>query len=221
MKLMINKDVELKSSFEWIKNGFKIFREAPLQFITLALISALLGMLPLLGAFMAPVLTARFATLAAAVESHRLIKFSELFDDLFAHKTVRTLALINFWVSGGLLLLQYLLNKSGLGSDFATLKGQEIMLLLLVPALLMQMAIWLSPIICLYDNTITAWGAMKLSFMACSYNIVTLLLYSVLAVAFTLLSILPVGLGLLIWLPTVNISYYFIYKSVFIPAKSM
>ena len=56
---------------------------------------------------------------------------------------------------------------------------------------------------------------MILSTKACFYNVATLFLYTLLVVVFTLIAILPLGLGLLIWLPILNIATYFIYKSVY------
>lgn len=217
--LMINKNVELKASFEWIKASFNIFREAPLQFIVLAIFSTLIGLMPLFGSFMSPIFTAKFAGIAAKIEANNTVEFSSIFDDLFMNKTIINLGFINLCIGAAVFIAQYLIeNKLG-GTTLLAAKGPLLLLLFFIPVLLIQMAMWLAPIICLYDPTIKVLDAMLLSFNTSLYNVATLFLYGLLAVAFTILSVLPLGLGLLIWLPVTNITTYFIYKSMFTSSK--
>lgn len=220
--LMINKNVELKSSFEWIKMSFNIFREAPLQFMVLTLFSVLIGLLPLFGSFMSPIFTARFANITAKIEAEMSVKFSELFDNLFAHKAVVRLGMINFCFGVVIFAAQYFVeNNLGHGYDIQmALKSSFIMLMMFIPAMLIQMAMWLSPLICVDNPEIKPLDAIILSFKASIYNVATLFFYGLLVTAFTLLSLIPLGLGLLIWLPVTNITTYFVYKSVFITTSA-
>ncbi len=215
--LTINRNIELRSGIEWIKASFIILRERPVQFVVLGLFSTFISLIPLLGAFMQPLFTARFASLAASVERGDAVHFSTIFDDFFANKIIFRLAFLNFCLNTFLFILQYLVNSSlkAKGADLSTY-STNISLVFFIPIILLQLALWLSPIICLYNQDIQPLHAMWLSIKACSFNVVTLLLYSLIAIFFTLLAVLPFGLGLLIWLPMLNIITYFIYKSMYI-----
>ena len=214
--LALNTRVELKTSFEWIKSAFQVFRIAPIQFIVLTIFSILVSITPILGAFLSPILTARFAYLASEIEANREVRFSTILNNLFSNKSVLTIAMISVAISSILFLLQYFLGPKSSGVEMMVSDPISLMLFL-IPAILVQMALWLSPIICQNHANITPVDAMILSFKACLYNAATLLIYGLLVVGFTLLSILPVGLGLFIWLPILNITSYFIYKSMYTP----
>jgi hypothetical protein len=215
--LLINRTVELKSSIEWIKSSFSTLREKPLQFIVLGIFSTLIGLLPIFGAFMGPLFIARFARLTQKVENNEPILFSTLFDDFFANKMVVKLAFVNFFITSAIFIAQYFVEGvlKQRGIDVSS-PGSIIMLIFFLPVLLLQVAMWLSPLICLYNEDITPFQAMWLSIKATGFNIATMLIYTVLVIFFTLLAIIPLGLGLLIWLPMLNIVTYFIYKSLFI-----
>ena len=60
---------------------------------------------------------------------------------------------------------------------------------------------------------------MWMSIKACGLNVITLLVYSLLIVFFTILAVIPVGLGLLVWLPMMSIITYFIYQSIFLSVE--
>ena len=216
--LLINRSVEIKSSLEWIKASFAIFREKPLQFMVLGIFSTLVSLLPLFGSFMAPLFLVRFAVITQKVEQNEPVLFSTIFDDFFANRQVIRLALVNFAITAVILISQYILehilklNSDGIkSSPFSLLE-----LIFFIPSLILQMALWLSPLICLFNPNIEPLSAMAMSIKACGFNIVTLLVYSILVIFFSIIAILPVGLGLLVWLPMMSIVTYFIYRSVFI-----
>lgn len=64
-------------------------------------------------------------------------------------------------------------------------------------------------------NNITILEAIKASFTASLKNILPLVVYSVLTTILILIGIIPVGLGLLIIMPILLISFYYSYKDVF------
>ena len=221
--LLINRNVDLKSGIEWIKASFKIFREKPLQFIVLSVCDSLISLAPGVGPFLSPLFTARFATLASKIERNEEVLFSALFEGFFANKRVIRLGVINACFSMIIIALQYaaenFLTQTGgaTGNDVDSLIG----LLLLLPIMLLVISTWLSPLICLYNPNVPPLQAMLLSIKACGFNVVTLLLYSLIVLVFSIAALIPFGLGLLIWLPILNITTYFIYKSVFIPQQRM
>ena len=87
--------------------------------------------------------------------------------------------------------------------------------------MVIQTFFWISPIICEYNVEINVFRAMLLSFEASMYNVATMILYAILIVAFTLLSIIPLGLGLFVLIPVINISNYFIYQIFFIKTSAI
>ncbi len=219
--LLINRTVELKASIEWLKSSFTTLREKPLQFIVLGIFSTLIGMMPIFGAFMGPLFTARFACLTQKVENNEPILFSTLFNDFFVNKTVVKLALVNLLITTGFFVIQYLvvgvLKQRGIDESSP---GSIVMLICyILPVLVLQLAMWLSPIICLYNENITPFQAMWLSLKATAFNVATMFIYAILVIFFTLLALIPLGLGLLIWVPMLNIVTYFIYKSLFSSAR--
>lgn len=214
-KIVLNRQVELKSSYEWLKNGFRIFREAPLQFIVLSIISYVLSFfVPFIGAFFAPLIIARFAALSSTIESDQKISMNSIFTNLFQNKTLMHLAYINL-IFGSLIMLtkHYIINDNEM-SLLTDLSAKAIIYLFSV--MVFQTFFWISPIICEYNRDVSALDAMILSFKASFYNVAAMLLYGVIITAFTILSIIPLGLGLFILVPVINISSYFIYKSFFV-----
>lgn len=211
MNIVLNTKVELKASYEWLRNGFRIFREAPIQFIVLTIIAGVISFMPVLGAFFAPFFTARFAILVNRIEDGQKIKMGDLFLELFSNRKLVQLAYINVGFGLIVMLGEHYATDSSLIVDFS-IKS----LLFLFSILIIQTFFWISPIICEYNRDIKVLDAMLLSFKASLYNAATMILYAFLIVAFTILSIIPVGLGLFILIPIINISNYFIYKSFFI-----
>ncbi|MBP9742485.1 MAG: hypothetical protein KBD37_03910 [Burkholderiales bacterium] len=215
--LVINRNVEIKASAEWLKSSFSIFREKPIQFIVLGLINILIGLIPGLGAFLAPLFTAQFAQLTLKIEKRHPVLMSNTFENFFANKKVLYLGLINLCATTLLFTLQYIMHDH-LGdatSNPLAIQINPISLAYLIPMIILQMSLWLSPLICLYNEDITPLQAMWLSIKACGFNIITLLIYSLLVIFFTILAIIPFGIGLIIWLPIMDIVVYFIYKTLF------
>jgi hypothetical protein len=87
-----------------------------------------------------------------------------------------------------------------------------IALALLVP---LFMALWFAPAL-IVINDVPVLKAMALSFKGCLKNIVPLLVYSVVALLLYILAVIPLGLGLLVFFPTMLAASYASYKDVFI-----
>jgi uncharacterized membrane protein len=170
--------------------------------------------LPLLGAFVAPLFTARFASIASRVEAGEKITMATLFSGFFANLTLVRLGFFNFTLSTIFIICQYFIELYFKSKGQSAAFGQTFsMLVFLVPLLILQVAMWVSPIICLNYPETRPVAAMVMSIKVGLFNVATLILYSLLILAFTLLAILPVGLGLFIWIPVMNIAAYYVYKS--------
>ena len=85
-----------------------------------------------------------------------------------------------------------------------------VFLALIVP---LVMAIWFAPALVVL-NDMSAIDAMKLSFKACLANIVPFLIYGLVLVGLSILALLTLGLGYLVLLPVIYITYYTSYREV-------
>lgn len=215
LNLRINNKIEIKSAWEWIRSAFYIFREQPVEFIALSILLVLFGLIPLAGLFVVPLFIGQFARIIAKIESGYKIQFSSLFQDFFANITLLRLAFINFSLNTILLIAKYLLDSYlADNAQYIHIGHTMFGLAILLVQVFIGVSMWLSPIICINYPEIRPVEAMKLSIKAGLYNVIPLLAYSVIVVAFTIIAILPVGLGLFIWTPVFNISTYFIYKTI-------
>ncbi|MCC2645020.1 MAG: hypothetical protein K0R94_798 [Burkholderiales bacterium] len=212
--LAIRKNLELSAGWDWIKSAFYIFREYPTQFIILSILNLLVSFMPLFGAFMTPLFTARFAYIAQMAENGGQIQISTLFKDFFANITLVRLGFLGFSLNAIFLVGQYLLQlyfkQHGITINISEV---ALNLIFLSPLMILGVAMWLAPIICLNYPEIRPVTAMGLSLKVGLYNVTTFLLYLLLAIAFTLLALLPVGLGLFVWFPVMYITSYYVYKT--------
>jgi len=76
------------------------------------------------------------------------------------------------------------------------------------------MAYWFAPTLVLFHD-MKAVDAMRLSFFACLRNFLPFLVYGVISAILLLLAMIPLGLGLLIMIPTMTASLYVSYKDIF------
>lgn len=217
-RIIINKNVELKCSFEWIKQSFFTFREHPLQFIFLGIFSGLIGLLPFLGSFMSPIFMAKFILMTDQAERGERIPMSSVFEGWFTNPTVVRLAFINFCLNAIIILGQYFFDykSDAISKSLSPFLYTAVITISFIPVILLQVSMWLAPAICALDNTIHPRTAMWLSLKASFYNVPTLVLYSIMVLAFTLLAIIPFGLGLLVWIPMLNIIPYYVYHKLFV-----
>jgi uncharacterized membrane protein len=88
------------------------------------------------------------------------------------------------------------------------------LLLLLALMLPLIMAYWFAPTLVVFHG-ISAADAMKLSFAACLRNIMPFTVYSLVCVLLLLAAAIPLGLGLVVMIPTMTASLYVSYKDIF------
>lgn len=88
-----------------------------------------------------------------------------------------------------------------------------VMMLLFIPVL---MAYWFAPALVALDG-VSALNGMKLSFIGCMKNTLSLLLYSIVLIVLMFIAVLPFGLGLLIMLPVMMASMYTSYRDIYHP----
>ena len=98
------------------------------------------------------------------------------------------------------------------GIDFGAMSiGFLLMMALVIPVL---MAYWFAPALVVLNDK-TAIDAMKLSFKGSLRNMLPYLWYGVVAMILYFVALIPLGLGLLVLVPTMLASMYTAYRSIF------
>jgi uncharacterized membrane protein len=101
---------------------------------------------------------------------------------------------------------------SGLSIAF----GSLVTMLLMVPLLMFY---WFAPaLVMLHDMAPVA--AMKASFRGCMRNIVPFLVYGVIMLLLSFVAMIPLGLGLLVWVPVAIASTYAAYRMIYTETAS-
>jgi len=196
-KLVIRKQLKLGYSLLWLRQAFIIFREQPIQFFLLEVLTSVLTFLPFIGAFLGPLLVSRFMEFAHKVETHQPLPIRDILHGLFKNKMLLRLAMLNFSLNALILFLQYFIDGS---NSNELLKPALLAVGLIIPSILLTMSMWLSPAICWFHADVEPRSAMWLSIKTCFYNVPLFLVFSLLISVISLLVTLPlVYLWLTVW----------------------
>lgn len=228
------RQVNAGNGWNWIVDGFNLFRQSPVIWIALffiyVLIAMVLSIVPIIGPIvlnlLAPVFMAGFMLGCKAIEEGDELEINHLFAGFKLH-TSRLITVGGIYLAGIIVVVGIVFAASG---GAAILEGNtggraagaaaEAMLLPMLVALAaiipLVMAYWFAPALVVFHD-IQPLDAMKLSFNACLKNMVPFLVYSLICVALMLLAIIPLGLGLLAMIPTMTASLYTSYKDIFNP----
>jgi hypothetical protein len=233
--LAIRNQLKLGYSLLWLKHGFITFREKPIQFFVLEIITSILTFLPFIGAFLGPLLIGRFMDCVDKVDRHQELKMSELLRGIFNNKLLLRLSMLNFSLNAIILLIQYFIDGNTSGG---LLNSTLLITMLIIPSIMLTMSMWLSPAICLFNNDVEPKQAMWLSIKSCFYNLPLLLAFSILIAAISLLVTLPlfylwltawdnthswfliiplsavVYIICMVWFAILNITTYLVYRTV-------
>jgi uncharacterized membrane protein len=87
---------------------------------------------------------------------------------------------------------------------------------LVVPLL---MAYWFAPALVVLHG-MAPLDAMKASFVACLRHVVPSLVYGVVMMVFLVIAMIPIGLGLFVWVPLFFTSTYAAYRAIFTEAPA-
>ena len=97
------------------------------------------------------------------------------------------------------------------GSAMAILLGSLVTLALMVPLLA---AYCFAPALVIMHG-VSPMDAMKASFGACMRNFMPFLLYGIVMMVLCIVAVIPLGLGLLVWIPLSFTSTYAAYRDIF------
>jgi uncharacterized membrane protein len=89
--------------------------------------------------------------------------------------------------------------------------GSLVTLLLMVPLLMFY---WFAPALVMLNDMAPA-AAMKASFRGCMRNVVPFLVYGIIMLLLSFVALIPLGLGLLVWMPLAVTSTYAAYRMIY------
>ena len=209
-----------------LKNNLLLWIGISLSFI---FIVGVLGYIPVIGilfSLMSLILIGGIIKGAAAQAQGNELRFNDLFSGFKTHLQPLivlcllyivgiVVVLIPMFIAFGGMILSILFNSSSTNIDAfsggAILIGGSLSLLLFIPLL---MAIWFAPaLIVLHD--VDAVEAMKKSFKGSAANLLPMFVYSVVAViVFSIFVTITIGIGLIVVIPLIMITYYTSYRDV-------
>ncbi len=238
--LAINTNLPLKSTQSWLHLSLIIFKNNYLPFLLLQMIISVCIFLPFMSMFLVPLLIGKFILCTQKIVDKKPLYIQFILTKLFNNYFLTKLAFIAFCLNLVILLSQYLIQNK----FFATLALDSaiysyLTVLLIIPTLILNLSLWLSPAICVLNNDIAPKDAMLISLKASFKNICPLLIYMLTIIIVTLIIATPIiainlwlwsyfhNLWLLIpfavigytllmcWGAILNISTYFIYQNIF------
>jgi uncharacterized membrane protein len=225
--------------WDWIVEGFKIFRKQPLTWIVLLIVAMLISfgsVIPIIGIFVTLLMPALWAGLMLACDTTDKDdepEFSQLFAALKTHTTplitVGGVFLIGNIIMGSVTIavtgseaMLVIIGQSNADIEtmrfaiFSLFKGIAVGLAVFLPFL---MATGFAPMLVVFRNT-PPIEAMKASFTACLRNTVSMLVCGIAIIVLWIIATIPLMLGLIVLLPVLVCSIYASYKDIFpaIPA---
>jgi hypothetical protein len=90
-----------------------------------------------------------------------------------------------------------------------------VVLIVLALSMPLLMAMWFAPALVVFHD-VAPMAAMRSSFQGCLKNMVPFLLYGLVGLLLFLISLIPVGLGLLVFVPLIWITMYVGYRDIFV-----
>lgn len=224
----------------WILDSFALVLKAPLAimgtFIGLFITLCLLNFIPLLGSIAGQILTPVFMAgifafsrkveetgdgnidfdviMSPFQDKEKLIQLVLLgvINIVLVVVLVVVLAFFAFLLIGSTALS---FSKLGHNSEASVLVFIFGMLFFAVVSALFAACNWLAvPLIMFADLKVI--DAMKESFMACFTNLISTLVFGIIAIVLIIVSAIPFGLGLIITMPVLFISSYVAYKSIYL-----
>lgn len=229
--------VEAGRGWQWIVDGFGLFRRFPLMWIALTVVLVLIWVVsfiiplvgPLLFNLFFPVLFAGLMIGCRAVEGGDELELPHLFAGFKKNPTalvtiggvylVGTIVVVGiiFLTAGGSMLPTVLEKSSGdMQTAAAVLRSMALALTVGFALYLpLMMLIWFAPLLVVFHD-LNPVEAMKLSFMACLSNWLAFLVYGALILVLWFIASIPLFLGLVVLVPVLVCSVYASYKDIFI-----
>jgi hypothetical protein len=232
------RQVNAGHAWNWIVGGFGLFKQNPVIWIALffiyLLVAMVLSIVPLVGPIvlnlLAPVFMAGFMLGCRALEMDEELEINHLFAG-FKTNTAQLVTVGGIYLVGAIVIVGIVFIFFGTDAMSGLFAGRmaegrppvdaeagttpALALLVILGAMLpLIMAYWFAPALVLFHD-MKAIDAMKLSFFACLRNIMPFTVYGAISAVLLVLAMIPLGLGLLIMIPTMTASLYVSYKDIF------
>jgi hypothetical protein len=222
--------------WQWIIDGFGLFRRQPFMWIALTFVLVALWIVslriqvlgPLLFNLLSPVFFAGLMIGCKAVDGGRELEFSHLFAG-FQKNAAPLVTLGGVYLIGTIVIVGIILTTAG-GSLPAILQKspaelqqmdpealRAVVLALMVGSALyipLLMLLWFAPALVVFHD-LSPVQAMILSFSGCVMNWLTFLVYGAIVLVLWFIASMPMFLGLVILLPVLICSVYASYKMIF------
>jgi len=225
--------------WDWIAEGWALFRAAPWMWIALLVVffvlMLVLGVIPILGGLamtlLAPALFGGIMIGCRALDQggelemgHLFAGFKDRAGPLIGVGALYLVASIAIFVVAALLtgasLMGVLGAAAGGAQDPAALAAVFTTVLLLALVILalsvpLLMAIWFAPALVVFHD-LGPFEAMKQSFTGCMRNVMPFLIYGVVMLLLGIAASIPLGLGWLVLGPVTLASIYTSYRDVYL-----
>jgi len=219
--------------WDWIVEGFGLFRKQPgiwiLATVLLGVLFILISMIPFLGslanALLLPIFGAGLMLGCKALDGGGTLELAHLFAG-FKQRTGDLVMIGAFNLLGWLIIAFVVFMVIGGGVFMAVMRGgmpgahisimSMLIALLLVTALSvpLYMATWFAPALIVL-NALSPVAALKASFYACLRNWIPFLSYGVVLLVLGIVAAIPAGLGYLVLIPVLIASVYSSYRDIF------
>lgn len=232
--------VEAGRGWQWIVDGFMLFKKSPLIWIALIVALALLWIvsfiIPLLGPLLfnllSPVFFAGLMIGCRAVEDNEDLGIAHLFagfryagplvtvGGVYLVGTIVVIGIVLLLTGGS--VLPTVLSKSTADMEALASALRSMALAFAIGSAVyipVLMLIWFAPLLVVF-NGLPPLEAMKLSFAACLKNMLPFLVYGLAILVLWFIASIPLLLGLLVLLPVLFCSVYASYKDIFAAAGS-
>jgi len=229
------RQVAAGQGWQWIVEGFGLFKKSPIiwvvLFIILFLFAIALNFIPILGPLvvyiLSPVFLGGLMLGCKAQENGEELEIAHLFAG-FKKNTNSLIALGGVNLIGQIIIFGVMFMLGG-GAIFSLMRGGQpdlaamtaamsgAMLAVLVALALyvpLVMALWFAPALAVF-NDMQPVPALKSSFDACLKNIIPFLIYGIALFVLSIIASIPLFLGFLVLLPVIFASIYTGYKDIY------
>ena len=222
----------------WIARGWELFKKSPLIWIIVIVILFVLSLVLSIAGFIgtivyylvSPVLAAGLMNGCRSIEQGGELEFEHLFSGFTGDRLVPLLILGAIFIAAyGVLLLVFVM-FAGMSVVSAFMVGDPSAIYTMGAAVLMpillgglvvaalgvpvMMAYWFAPALVMLGR-LSPMDAAKESFMACLRNFLAFLVYGLVMGLLAIVAVIPLGLGLLVWVPVMIASTYAGYRQIF------
>lgn len=231
------KSCDAGAGWTWVTEGWALFAKAPLMWIIgmviCFIIAIVMGLVPFIGSvayqIIQPVLAAGFMVAARKLEQGGEFELEHLFAGFNKRLTPLLIVGIIFLVGWIILILIFMVfvgfgvagailsgNSDEIGAAMAASIGMIVLggLVLTAAMIPLMAAYWFAPVLVMIHD-VKPVEAMKASFFACFRNFMPFLIYSLVMMGALIVALIPLGLGLLVWVPLAITSTYAAYRHIF------